>query len=61
MAIFQFFLPPGKWIEVIFFLSFPPENFYDIWPKPTKISTKSIKLLLHKIFVTLSPNWKVKV
>ena len=26
MAIFQFFLPPGKLIEVIFF-SCPPENF----------------------------------
>ena len=23
--------------------------FYNIWPKPTKISSKSIKLLLHKI------------
>ena len=32
-----------------FFFSFPPENFYDIWPQPMKILSKSIKFLLHKI------------
>ena len=49
MAIFQFFLPPGKLIEVFFF-SCPPEKFYDIWAQLTKMSSKSEKLLLIKFY-----------
>ena len=48
-GLFQFFLPPGKLIEVNVFFFFPLEKFYDIWPKPTKMSSKPIKLLLHKV------------
>ena len=53
MAIFQFFLPPEKLIEVFFF-SFPPEKIYDIWPRLMKISSKSKNILLHKIL------WRIR-
>ena len=32
-----------------FFSRSHQKNFYDIWPQPMKISSKSIKLLLNKI------------
>ena len=47
MAIFQFFLPPGKFIEVFFF-SFPPEKFSDISPQLYGNFIKIEKLLLNK-------------
>ena len=33
-------MPPEKLIEVIFFFSFPPEKFYDIWPQLYEIFIK---------------------
>ena len=59
MAIFQFFLPLEKLIEVIFFLV--PTKKYDIWVQLVKISSKSEKLLLHKIlwhFCQIEKKWK---
>ena len=49
MIIFSVFCASCKidWINFLFV--FPPEKIYDIWPNPTKISSKSIKLLLNKI------------
>ena len=60
MAIFQFFLPPGKLIEVNFFLVSTRKK---LWYATTTSENfiKIQKFLTTYNLVTLLPNWKVKI
>ena len=58
---FSFFLPPGKLIEVFFFLVPTRKILWYLSTTYTKISSKSEKKFTKWNFMTLSSNWKVKI
>ena len=59
MAIFQFFLPPGKLIEVIFFSRAHQKNFMIFEHNLPKFH-QNLKKITKKNFMMLSSKWKVK-